>query len=88
MNRNPIYSPEHSVLVEAIRRARSVAGVSQRELARRLGRSQSHVFMIERGQRRVDIHELMSIARALGLEPVCFFVEVVTQLNFAHAEAC
>lgn len=73
MRANPIYTPEHSVLVTLIESARGAAGISQRELGRRLRKSQSHICRIEKGQRRVDVHELLAISRALDLDPGKFF---------------
>jgi len=50
--------------------ARKRAGVTQEELAARLGRPQSYVSKSERGERRLDVVEFVEIALALGLDPV------------------
>lgn len=52
-----------------IRAVRKERGVSQRELARALGVSQSTLSRIERGERRVSVDRLVAIARALGVRP-------------------
>jgi transcriptional regulator with XRE-family HTH domain len=57
--------------------ARRRANVTQDELAARLGKPQSFVSEYERGQRRVDVVELLVISRALGVDPVELFAEVV-----------
>jgi transcriptional regulator with XRE-family HTH domain len=57
-------------LREALTAAREAAGVSQHELARRLGRPQSFVSKCESGERRVDIVELIHIFKALRADPV------------------
>lgn len=49
--------------------ARETAGFTQTELAKRLGRTQSLVPNYERGQRRIDVAELILICRALGMDP-------------------
>ena len=49
--------------------AREEAGVSQEQLADRLGRPQSYVSKIELGQRRLDVIEYLTIARAVGYDP-------------------
>lgn len=67
---NPVFSDEYAAIRNAIVQARRGAGVSQRQLAARLGKSQSHVVMIERGQRRIDALELMKMASALSPEPL------------------
>lgn len=43
--------------------AREGAGLTQRDVAKRLGRSQSFVAKSENGERRVDVIELMEFAK-------------------------
>ena len=62
-----IYSPEQSELLKLLREKRKAAGLSQTELALRLGRSQSFVSKYESGELRLDLVELSLICRALGL---------------------
>lgn len=73
---NPIFDDEYGPVVQTLIEARRTAGVSQRQLGRKLGRSQSHICMIERRQRRVEIVEFCRIAEALGLEPEVLFARV------------
>ena len=49
--------------------ARKQAGVSQDQLAGLLQKPQSFISAYERGQRRIDVLELVRIAAALKLEP-------------------
>lgn len=53
--------------------ARRIAGLTQREAAERLGRSQSFVAKSESGERRVDVVELVEFMRAYQV-PFTFFV--------------
>ncbi len=62
-----IYSPEQVELLRLLREKRKGAGVSQIELAKRLGRSQSFVSKYESGELRLDLVELNLICRALGV---------------------
>jgi transcriptional regulator with XRE-family HTH domain len=71
---NPVFSDEYRLLRETLSAARQHAGMTQRGLARRLGKSSSHVSQIETGQRRVDTLEFYRIARSIGVEPVDLFV--------------
>jgi transcriptional regulator with XRE-family HTH domain len=48
--------------------------------ADKLGKPQSFISEYERGQRRVDVVELLVIARALGIEPLDLFTEIVAAL--------
>lgn len=50
-----------------LREERVKAGVSQDEMAARLGETQSFVSKCERGERRMDIIELREFCKAIGL---------------------
>jgi transcriptional regulator with XRE-family HTH domain len=58
-----------TICQHALVRARETKGVTQTELAARLGRPQSFVSNYENGQRRIDVIEFIQIAKALGLDP-------------------
>lgn len=73
-------SDAHREVVNALRQARLDAGLTQVELARRLKKSQSFVSHIESSLRRVDIPELVALARALGLRPVDLFSRIEERL--------
>jgi transcriptional regulator with XRE-family HTH domain len=75
-----MHSPPYYLLVESLIDHRRQAGVSQVELARRIGKSQVFVSNIERRLRRVDVIEYYAIAQALGLDPVTVFSELVGRL--------
>jgi len=83
---NPVFSDEYRALLEVVRRARSRSGLSQKALADKIGKAQSHIFMIERGQRRIDSLELYFMAKAMGLEPEDLFGQIVRRVD-AVAEA-
>lgn len=46
------------------------AGVTQRELARRLDRAHSYVSRIEKGDRRLDVPEMIQWCEVLNADPV------------------
>jgi transcriptional regulator with XRE-family HTH domain len=69
-------SARHRALIAPIVDARHAAGLTQRQLAAKLKRSNSFVWKIEAGERRVDILEFVEIARAIGSEPVELFSRV------------
>jgi transcriptional regulator with XRE-family HTH domain len=69
--------PEHyKVVGRCLAAARRRGNVTQQELAARLGKPQSFVSEYERGQRRVDVVELLVISRALGVDPIALFTEI------------
>jgi transcriptional regulator with XRE-family HTH domain len=68
---------EHYKIVGAcLAAARRRANVTQQDLAAKLGKPQSFVSEYERGQRRVDVVELLVISRAVGIDPVDLFAEI------------
>lgn len=61
----------------AVRRER---GLSQRDLADRLGKPRSFVSKFETKERRLDVLEFIAIARALDASPEALFSSVLTAL--------
>lgn len=49
--------------------ARKQAGITQAELAEKLGRPQSFVSKYERGERRLDVVEFLEVARVIAISP-------------------
>jgi len=70
-------SARHRALIATIIQARKAAGLTQRQLATRLNRSNSFVWKIEAGERRVEVLEFIEIARCLGEDPVQMFARVL-----------
>lgn len=70
-------SARHEFLLAAVRAARHRARVTQRELARRLGRVPSFIAKIETGQRQLHVLELWELADGLGIDPRALFSEIV-----------
>ncbi|MFV0445730.1 MAG: multiprotein-bridging factor 1 family protein [Planctomycetaceae bacterium] len=61
-----IYTSEYTVVLRLLREAREAADLTQVELAKRLGQSQSFVSKVERGDRRLDIIQLRTILHHFG----------------------
>ncbi len=55
----------HKALMAALKAAREHAGITQRELARRLDRGHSYVGKIESGERQLNVLEFCDYAAAL-----------------------
>ncbi len=62
-------SPEHEALRAFIVEKRKKAGLTQTAVAKSLGRHQSFVAIVESGQRRIDVVELLDFAQAIGFDP-------------------
>jgi transcriptional regulator with XRE-family HTH domain len=75
-----IFTGAHAILVEVLIDARKRAGLTQTELAIRIGKDQSFVSLIERSQRRIDTIEFYVLARAMDLDPADLFAAVVRRL--------
>lgn len=63
------YTNDYQRLLKMLVDARRRSGVTQQELAKRLGRPQSFVSKVEHGERRIDVIEFIEICRAIGTEP-------------------
>ena len=62
-------SAKHQALTAAIAAARHAAGLTQRELAAKLRRSNSFVWKLEAGERQLNVLEFIEIAQILGIKP-------------------
>ena len=69
-----IYSKEHKYIVEQLKKARQGAGLDQAEVAKLLGKTQSHVSKVEAGQRRIDIVALKEFAK-IYKKPIDYFLK-------------
>ena len=56
--------------------ARRAKGLTQVELAKKLGRPQSFVSKFECGERRLDVIEFLEVARALKVDPLRIIADV------------
>jgi transcriptional regulator with XRE-family HTH domain len=65
-----LHSAEHSAFCALMIETRKKAGLTQSQLAKRLRKSQSFVAKYEGGERRIDVVEFLTIASALGTDPI------------------
>jgi transcriptional regulator with XRE-family HTH domain len=68
-----VYSSHYRAFLKQLRRARLEAGLTQADVAKKLGCHQSFVSKCESGERRVDVIELARFARIYG-KPFPFFI--------------
>jgi len=62
-----IHSARYAAFLDTLKKARRDAGLTQVQLARKLGETQTFVSKCERGERRIDVIELGAFCRAFGL---------------------
>ena len=61
-------SRRHKALIALLTERREALGMTQTQLADRLGEYQSFVARLESGQRRVDVVEFLELAEVLGFD--------------------
>jgi transcriptional regulator with XRE-family HTH domain len=76
-----IYSSEYSLFIEALRKAREEKGLTQTEVADRLGQTQSFVSKVERSERRIDIVELRAFCAAIDTNFTAFVAQMDRELG-------
>jgi transcriptional regulator with XRE-family HTH domain len=75
MNKS-IYTQQHQRLCELLIEARKAAGLTQVEVAQRLGKPQSFVAKYEGGERRLDVIEYVAVSEAIGISPAKLLAEL------------
>ena len=73
------HNADYQLLLAVLKAARKRLGVSQVELAARLGNTQTFVSKCERGERRIDAVELVEFSEALGVSPLELLGEYLEQ---------
>ena len=66
--RKSVYTRAYKELCAQLVAARHAAGLTQQQLAKKLGKTQSFVAKFEGGERRLDVIEFLEITRALKIE--------------------
>lgn len=67
-----------------LRAARDAAGLTQRDLARRLQVPHSWIAKVETGERRIDLIEFCWFMRGCGTDPIGVFTRVAQQIPVKH----
>ena len=72
-----IYRPEYDVFLSLLKQRRTLAGLTQGECSKALGRPQSFMSDVERGIRRLDIIQIRDLCVVLR----CDFVELIQDFD-------
>lgn len=78
-----IHTDEYRALTAILLEARQNAGLTQQEVANRLGKPQSYVAKVERAERRIDVVEFIALAKAIGTDPRGLFHTVLAKVDAA-----
>ena len=62
-----IFNPKYKSMINSLITIRKQRGISQRDLAIKLNKAHSYIGRIETFERRLDVVDLINIARALDL---------------------
>ena len=81
-----IYAPPYELVVAKMRKARLASGLSQEDLADRLGRTQLWVSRTERGERRVDLLEWLEFMLGCEADIPAFLDEVVKKVRLPRGK--
>ena len=75
-----VFTEEYSAFLERLIAARTDTGITQQDLATRLGKPQSFVSKYERRARRLDVIEFVKICRVLGIDPCQIIREIDSRI--------
>lgn len=75
---------DYQLLLKLLKETRQEKAVAQTELAQRLGTTQAFISKVERGERRLDVVELVEIFEALGIAPEAWMKEFLQYRQAAH----
>ena len=64
-----LHTPAYGAFSQLMKKAREKAGLTQEQLANKLGKPQSFVSKLEKCERRIDVLEFIDVCAALGLDP-------------------
>ncbi len=74
MNKHHQYTTLREILIET----RRTQGLTQVEIANRLGKPQSFVSKYESGERRLDVIEFLQICKVLNTQPMIILHKIET----------
>lgn len=77
---NPLHDPRYAIFRTLLAEERERRGLTQVEVAARLGKPQSYVSKYERGERRLDLVEFFDLATALGADPMDVFKKLMEKV--------
>ena len=75
------HTAAYRLLPQFLRQMRETAGMTQRELGKRLRKPQSWVYNCETSNRRVDLTEFVLWCQACGADPAKAFADVLGKLR-------
>ena len=62
-----IHSASYAIFLKVLKKSREAAGLTQTQLAQKIGETQTFISKCERGERRIDVVELRTFCQAFGV---------------------
>jgi len=75
------YEPEYQQLLIDLKNARRARHVTQHALGIAMNKTQAFVYKYETGERRLDVIEMVHIARLLDLEPCDLIKNILLEIK-------
>lgn len=75
---------DYQIFLALLREAREHARLTQVELAARLDTAQTSISKFERGERRIDLIEMIEISEAIGVSPEVLLARFLAERRKAH----
>jgi transcriptional regulator with XRE-family HTH domain len=76
---NKPWDEKRKALTEILKGIRLEKGLTQTELAERLGKPQSYISKFESGERKLDFVEVMELCAVLGVRPEFLVAEYLSR---------
>ena len=76
-----VHTDEYGIVLLRLVEARTFAGLTQSDLAARIGKPQSYVSKYERGERRLDVLELIRVCQVLNIDTSTIVCEIEKTLT-------
>lgn len=77
--RKSTFSKEYEFVLKKLVEMRKEAGLTHRQMAKKLKREHSFVWRIEHGERRLDVVEFFWICEALGQDAKAVYAELAEE---------
>jgi transcriptional regulator with XRE-family HTH domain len=74
------HHPLYRTIIATLKKARVAAGLTQQDVAKKLGKPQSYISKVEIGERKLDLLETMDLAQIYRI-PLDFFIADVSSSN-------
>lgn len=74
------FSEGYKAFLTVLIAARKEAGLTQTDVAERIGKKQAFLSIIETGVRRLDLIEFCVLAKAMGYDPNVLFGQITSAL--------